>query len=126
MKIEKELKSKINYLFDILGKNNVDKMTISFYGSGDDGNMEVCSVISSKNTHDRTDVDCVINLDEPTIYDATLWELICDITDSILDKKGIDYANGQGNSGCVVYTVEGKQVDMEYLVTKDAEYSFNV
>lgn len=126
MKIEKELKSKINYLFDILGKNNVDKITISFYGSGDDGNMEVGSVISNKNTHDRTDVDCVINLDEPTIYDVTLWELICDITDRVLDKKGVDYANGQGNSGCVVYTVEGKQVDMEYLVTKDAEYSFNV
>lgn len=114
MKIEKELKSKINYLFDILGKNNVDKMTINFYGSGDDGNMEV------------SDIAGEINLEEPTIYDATLWELICDITDRILDKKGIDYANGQGNSGCVVYTVEGKQVDMEYLVTKDAEYSFNV
>ena len=126
MKIEKDLKNKINYLFDILGKNNVDKMNISFYGSCDDGNMEVDSVISSKNTHDRTDVDCAINLDEPTIYDCNLWELICDITDRILDKKGVDYANGQGNSGCVVYTVEGKQVDMEYLVTEDAEYSFNV
>lgn len=114
MKIEKELKSKINYLFDILKKNNVDQITISFYGSGDDGNMEFNDIVGE------------INLDEPTIYDISLEELICNISDHILDKKGIDYANGAGNNGVIVYTVEGKQIDMEYQVIQNAEYSFNV
>lgn len=116
MKIEKELKSKINYLFDILKKNDVKELTISFYGSGDDGTMEVSDIRS----HGE------LNLEEPTIYDLDLRDLIYNISDHILDKRGVDYENGHGNNGCIIYTVEGKQVDMEYLVTKDAEYSFNV
>lgn len=127
MKLQKEIKNKINYLFDILDKNGVVSMVVNFYGSGDDGNMEISDIID-KNKNQKE-----IDLDEPTIYDngykgghITLWELICEVNDSILDEKEVDYCNNSGNNGCVVFTVEGKKVHMEYQVISDVEYDFEI
>ena len=120
MKLKKEIKDKINYLFDVLDKNGIGTMTVSFYGSGDDGNMEVSELLDKENVWKN------LNTDEPTIYDCDLWELICFVSDHILDQKGIDYANGQGNNGCISYSVNDKTIDIGYQVITDAEYKFSV
>ena len=63
---------------------------------------------------------------EPTIFQDDLEDLIFDVAVHILDKRGIDYANGFGNEGNVYFEVEKKQISMNYLVTTDECYSFNV
>ena len=119
MKLDNKIKNMINYLFKILEENKICELGVSFYGSGDDGNMEI-------------DAPSCLNLKEPTIFplnDAhvhNLDDLILEISDYILDKKSIDYSNGAGNNGAIVYTTEGKKVTINYLVTKDAEYNFSV
>jgi hypothetical protein len=122
MKINKEYKEKVNYLFDILSKNGIDEVQVSFYGSGDDGNMELSETYPDKKE---------FSWDEPTIFSIgkinyTLYDLVINISDYILEMKCIDYANGDGNRGSIYYNIKERKVDMEYLVTHDEEYSFNI
>lgn len=132
MKLNKEVKQKINYLFDVFEKNGVETVQINFYGSGDDGNMELGEVVYKK------PVKGEINWDEPTIFETgcdpclvdyqnfDLYKLTIHVSDWMLSEKDIDYCNGQGNSGCIFYNVDEKSVKMEYVVTNDAEYEFSV
>ena len=122
MKINKEYKEKVNYLFDILSKNGIDEVQVSFYGSGDDGNMELSETHPDKKE---------FSWDEPTIFwrwesNYTLYDLIANISDYFLDSKCIDYANGDGNRGSIYYNIKERKVDMEYLVTHEEEYSFDI
>lgn len=116
MKLKKDIKDKINYIFDVLKKNDIKVLDVSFSGSGDEGNMKI-------DGHDGPDHVC---FNEPTIFQNDLEELICDVAEHILDKRGIDYVNGFGNEGTVYFEVEKKQISMNYLVTTDECYSFNV
>lgn len=113
-------------MFDIFDKNNIKEVTINFYGSGDDGNMEMGDVLVNSDD-DKIRFAGDFNWDEPTIFgDINLYDLIREVSDTLLDKKGIDYANGNGNEGCITYTVKNKDVSMSYLITEDAEYNFSV
>ena len=136
MKLAKELKERINYLFDIFNKNNIQSVEVTFYGSGDDGDMELGDVIlndpEGKVVYAEHDY---MNWDEPTIFKfehrvanehISLYELLTSVSDFLLDQKGIDYCNGSGNNGRITYTIKDKQVHMDYVVKRDAEYSFNV
>jgi hypothetical protein len=139
MKLEKELKSRLNYLFDIFERNNILEVQINFYGSGDDGNMEVGHALLNPPPGPPSEfkfADDVI-WDEPTIFNdpryppsenvlINLGDLVREVSNDLLDKKGIDYVNGNGNEGSITYTVKGKDVSMAYLVTEDAEYNFSV
>jgi hypothetical protein len=129
MKLKKEYKDKINYLFDVLKKNDIKVLDVNFSGSGDEGNMEI-------NGHDGPDN---VNFDEPTIFQDDIWsngsykkdyvpleELIYNVADYVLNERGVDYANGNGNDGTVYFEVEKRQISMTYLVTTDERYSFNV
>lgn len=125
MKIDKDLKDKLNYLFDIFDKNNLLEVNVNFYGSGDDGNMELGhALLRSEDKKIRYADD--LNWDEPTIFNDSLHELLLDVSDFLLDKKCIDYRNGNGNQGNITYTVKDKNVFMSYLVTEDAEYEFSL
>lgn len=128
MKLKKEIKQRINYIFDILQENKINVLVVRFFGSGDDGNMEIDS-------YDGPEIDTT----EPTIFlgdtwkngkyekdNITLEQVIYDVCDYMLDQKGIDYANGNGNDGTISFTVKDKQVSMNYLVTDTEEYEFTV
>ena len=126
MKLNKEIKQKVNYIFDILEKNKVNVLVVRFFGSGDDGNMEIDS-------YDGPEID----LDEPTIFVESVYKngryepdnvglehVIFIFSEYMLDEKGIDYANGNGNDGTITFTVSNRNVSMSYLVTHDEEYEF--
>lgn len=128
MKLNKENKQKINYIFDILEQNKINVLVVRFFGSGDDGNMEIDS-------YDGPEID----LDEPTIFvesvfkngkyepdNVSLEHVIFSVCDYMLDSKGIDYANGNGNDGTISFTVSNRNVSMNYLVTDTKEYEFSV
>lgn len=134
MVLDKELKEKINYLFAVLDKNDVKEVRIDFYGSGDDGNMELGETFDKSST-DKNFVRGSVNWDEPTIFDRnsycgttnmSLYELITDVSDHLLDMKGVDYSNGDGNQGCVVFDVVEKQVNLSYIVRQDEECSIKI
>lgn len=128
MKLNKENKQKINYIFDVLKQNKINVLIVRFFGSGDDGNMEIDS-------YDGPEID----LDEPTIFvesvykdgkyqpdNISLEQVIYIVSDYMLDEKGIDYANGNGNDGTITFTVSNRNVSMNYLVTDTEEYEFSV
>lgn len=128
MKLNKDNKQKINYIFDVLEQNKINVLIVRFFGSGDDGNMEIDS-------YDGPEID----LDEPTIFvesvykagkyepdNASLEQLIFNVCDYMLNTKGIDYANGNGNDGTISFTVRNRNVSMNYLVTDTEEYEFSV
>jgi len=128
MKLNKENKQKINYIFDILEQNKINVLIVRFFGSGDDGNMEIDS-------YDGPEID----LSEPTIFVESVYKngtyqpdnvglehVIFSVCDYMLDSKGIDYANGNGNDGTISFTVKNRNVSMNYLVTDTEEYEFSV
>lgn len=128
MKLNKENKQKINYIFDVLKQNKINVLIVRFFGSGDDGNMEIDS-------YDGPEID----LDEPTIFVESVYKngtyqpdnvglehVIFSVCDYMLDSKGVDYANENGNEGTISFTVSNKNVSMNYLVTHDEEYEFSV
>jgi hypothetical protein len=127
MKLHKEYKDKINYIFDVLKKNDIKVLDVRFSGSGDEGNIEI----------DGHDGPNHVDFDEPTIFQDKegfykkedyfpLEELIYSVCDYVLNERGVDYANGNGNDGAVYFEVEKRQISMTYLVTTDERYSFNV
>lgn len=127
MKLEKNIKNKINYIFDVLDKNKIKNVCVDFSGGGDDGNMEIAS-------HDGDLKDEDIFWTEPTIFGGErynyssnkmensfyeLQELILEVSEILLDYKGIDYANGNGNDGSICFDVKKKEINMFYQVTKE-------
>lgn len=127
MKLEKDIKNKINYIFDVLDKNKIKNVCVDFSGGGDDGNMEIAS-------HDGDLKDEDIFWIEPTIFGGErynyssnkmeksfyeLQELILTVSEILLDYKGIDYANGNGNDGSICFDVKKKEINMFYQVTKE-------
>ena len=127
MKLEKDIKNKINYIFDVLDKNKIKNVCVDFSGGGDDGNMEIAS-------HDGDLKDEDIFWTEPTIFGGErynyssnkmeksfyeLQELILEVSEILLDYKGVYYANVNGNDGSICFDVKKKEINMFYQVTKE-------
>lgn len=127
MKLEKDIKNKINYIFDVLDKNIIKNVCVDFSGGGDDGTMEIAS-------HDGDVKDEDIFWTEPTIFEDQkynyaarkmeksffeLQELILYVCEILLDYKGVDYMNGNGNDGSICFDVKKKEINMFYQVTKE-------
>lgn len=133
-KIKAERKVRINYIFDVLEKNGCESVAVEYSGGGDDGQMELSHFVPKDN--DKIN----IALDEPTIfsnsvYDAingntssgdeiSLYHLLQEIAEVLLEGLGVDWINGQGSSGNVFFDVKKKNVVVGYQVMEEKEEVF--
>lgn len=124
--------NKINYLFYCLKENEIDKLEINFDGSGDDGNMEFASV-EGKN---EKKIKEVLNyyeispnsfLDEPAPsfekeqsggfirHPVTLSNVLWDVVYEVFKTSKINWCEGRGNKGSVVFDVLNERINLNYL-----------
>ena len=121
-----ERKKRIKYIFDILEKNDCENLTIQYSGGGDDGQMEISDFSSTNDDKVR------MSLDEPTIFESMyyanenmdLFHLLEEIAESLLNKLGVDWVNGNGSCGEVYFDVKKKTVTVGYQVMEEKEAVF--
>ena len=101
-------------------------MTIQYSGGGDDGQMEISDFSSTNDDKVR------MSLDEPTIFESMyyanenmdLFHLLEEIAESLLNKLGVDWVNGNGSCGEVYFDVKKKTVTVGYQVMEEKEAVF--
>ena len=121
-----ERKKRIKYIFDILEKNDCENLTIQYSVGGDDGQMEIYYFSSTNDDKVR------MSLDEPTIFESMyyanenmdLFHLLEEIAESLLNKLGVDWVNGNGSCGEVYFDVKKKTVTVGYQVMEEKEAVF--
>ena len=121
-----ERKKRIKYIFDILEKNDCENLTIQYSGGGDDGQMEIYDFSSTNDDKVR------MSLDEPTIFESMyysdenmdLFHLLQEIAESLLNKLGVDWVNGNGSCGDVYFDAKKKTVTVGYQVMEEKEAVF--
>ena len=121
-----ERKKRIKYIFDILEKNDCENLTIQYSGGGDDGQMENSDFSTTNDDKVR------MSLDEPTIFESMyyanenmdLFHLLEEIAESLLNKLGVDWVNGNGSCGEVYFDVKKKTVTVGYQVMEEKEAVF--
>ena len=131
MRLTKEdRKVRLKYIFDVLDKNKCSEFCLSFSGGGDDGTMDVNgweTTAEDKETQNKIIRQC---LDEPVIFedftqDQSFYNLLEDAGERFLHDLDVDWVNGMGNSGGIIFDVKNRKVRVTYQIIEDAETEFD-
>jgi|688.fasta_scaffold65925_3 hypothetical protein len=126
------IQEKKKIILDILDQNDVETLEISFNGQGDDGTMYVESVKLKDGKYVGENHPACIALQEPCPQYNTqdgyeqenLHDSILDFCDKCLSAKDIDWVNGNGSDGIILFHVSKREVNMEYRISQYDDVSF--
>lgn len=118
-KREKYINKYKEVIFDVLKNNHIQSIVLTFQGGGDDGQFYIDSVNADDTVKDKAD----LFLEEPipqyeieNIKFPTVENAIMDLCYEILFFKDIDYANGDGNNGDIVFDVKERKIAVTYEI----------
>jgi len=129
-KREEFIKKSKEIVFDLLEENGIGQITYTFEGQGDDGNFYMDEIIHVDETLLPNEESCKLFLEEPfpqyglneNRYDKTFIptvdDALNDLCNEILYLKNIDYCNGEGNSGNLVFDVKKREISITYYVSE--------
>jgi hypothetical protein len=118
-KREKYIKKHKEIVFDVLKNNHIESIVLTFQGGGDDGQFYIDSV----NADDKDKAE--LFLEEPIPqYEIENIKFVCptvenaimDLCNEILYFKDIDYSNGDGNNGDIVFDVKERKIAITYEI----------
>lgn len=96
------------FLFKKLKDNKVTKLSVTFYGQGDDGTMEIADIYWK-------DGEVRYNpMDDETPFSMNVDELVYEISGEILYSYGVDYCNNAGNEGYIIFDTESGEIKTTY------------
>lgn len=127
-----DIQEKKKIILDILDQNDVETLEISFNGQGDDGTMYVDCVKLKDGKYVGENHPARIALQEPCPQYNTqdryeqenLHDSILNFCDKCLSAYNLDWVNGIGSDGLVVFHVSKREVHMQYRISHYDDVSF--
>lgn len=106
------------YMFETLKKHGVNYLEVTFYGSGDDGQLDFGSVGFVDKSKEKENPNL---WDEETIFGNDLGSLVEEVAGGVIDFYDIDYCNNEGNDGSIFFDISSGRITTNYRIHTRAE-----